>query len=54
MTAAVGSAILWGLATWFGWVNSVAFVAHMSMLALVAAFISAWRSDVPIDGDADS
>lgn len=41
------SCILWGFATWVGWINSVAFVSHMSMLALVASFIAGWRADVP-------
>lgn len=41
------SCLLWGFATWVGWINSVAFVSHMSMLALVASFIAGWRADVP-------
>lgn len=41
------SCLLWGFATWNGWINSVAFVSHMSMLALVVSFIAAWRADVP-------
>lgn len=44
---AIISTILWGFATWVGWINSVAFVSHISMLALVVSFIAAWRADVP-------
>jgi len=47
LIGAILSVVLWGLATYTGWINSVAFVSHISMLALVVAFISAWRSDVP-------
>lgn len=28
----------------FGWINSVAFVAHMSMIALIYAAASAWQA----------
>lgn len=35
---------LWLAAGLFGWVESVTFVSHMSMLALVLAEISAWQS----------
>lgn len=34
------SVVLWGLAIVNGWVDSVAFVSHVSMLALVFAGIS--------------
>lgn len=44
---AVVSLILWGVATWTDWINSVRFVSHISMLALVISFIAAWRADVP-------
>lgn len=44
---AIVSTILWGLAVWMDWINSVAFVSHVSMLALVVSFIAAWRADVP-------
>jgi hypothetical protein len=36
----VASSVLWGLAIAFGWIDSVAFVAHVSMLALVFASVS--------------
>lgn len=49
MAGAVFCAILWVVATFTGWIHSVTFLGHISMLALVAAFISAWRSDVPTD-----
>ena len=35
--------VLWAAATKFGWVESVVFVSHMSMLALVLAEIAAWQ-----------
>lgn len=41
------SAALWIVATLNGWINSVTFVSHISMLALVASFIAAWRADKP-------
>ena len=34
---------LWALASGFGWVKSVVFVSHVSMLALVLAEFSAWQ-----------
>jgi hypothetical protein len=39
--------ILWGVATYFDWVNSVRFVSHLSLLAIVLSFLAAWRADVP-------
>ena len=42
---AIASLALWGVATFTGWINSVAFVSHISMLALVISFIAAWRAD---------
>ena len=36
----VVSAVLWWLAVENGWVDSVAFVSHISMLALVFAAVS--------------
>lgn len=35
---------LWGLAVPTGWINSVAFISHISMAALVYAAWSAWQS----------
>lgn len=35
---------LWAAATIFGWVESVVFVSHMSMVALVLAEIAAWQA----------
>lgn len=34
---------IWILATFMGWLSSVTFVSHMSMLALVYAGLSAWQ-----------
>lgn len=48
---AVGAAVsvaIWAVATWLGWIDSVAFVSHISMLALVVSFVAAWRADVPV------
>lgn len=35
---------LWITATIFGWIASVTFVSHMSMIALVLASTSAWEA----------
>lgn len=35
---------LWIAATIFGWLSSVTFVSHMSMIALVLASASAWTA----------
>lgn len=35
---------LWILAGLLGWVKSVVFVSHMSMIALVLAEFSAWQA----------
>jgi len=43
------SVVVWVVASMLGWINSVAFVSHMSMLALVVSFIAAWRADVEDD-----
>lgn len=43
------SVVLWVVATVVGWIDSVAFVSHVSMLALVVGFVAAWRSDVPTE-----
>lgn len=43
---------LWGVAVLTGWIDSVKFVSHVSMLALVYAGVSAWqsgRAEVKID-----
>jgi hypothetical protein len=37
---AIASAVLWWLAIVNGWVDSVTFVAHVSMLALVFSAVS--------------
>lgn len=34
---------VWILAGFTGWINSVAFVSHISMAALVLAEISSWQ-----------
>lgn len=36
--------LMWGAAWLFGWVNSVVFVSHVSMVALVLAEVSAWQA----------
>lgn len=38
---------LWALATFTGLIGNTAFIGHVSMLALVLAALSAWRSDAP-------
>lgn len=43
----VAMVALWALATYTDWINSVRFVGHVSMLALVLAAWSAYRSDTP-------
>lgn len=48
LVGAIVSCFLWAFATWNGWIDSVQFVSHVSMLALVVSFIAAWRADVPI------
>lgn len=35
---------LWATAAITGWINSVAFVSHMSMVALVLGSASAWQA----------
>lgn len=35
---------LWIAAAVFGWVQSVVFVSHVSMVALVLAEVSAWQA----------
>jgi len=42
-TAAVLFVALWVLAAVVGWVNSPAFIAHMSMTALVYAALTGWQ-----------
>lgn len=47
---AVGAAlscVLWVVASLTGWVSSVNFVSHISMLTMVFTFVAAWRADVP-------
>lgn len=41
------SVLLWGVATYTDWVNSVRFISHISMVTMVFTFIAAWRADVP-------
>lgn len=45
----VFSVLVWIVATITGIISSVAFVSHVSLLALALAFVAAWRSDVPTD-----
>lgn len=42
----VVSAVLWAVATAAGWVHSVTFVSHVSMLALVFAGLSGTASGI--------
>lgn len=42
--AAVVFVCIWVLAVPTGWIHSVVFVSHMSMLALVYTAVSAWQS----------
>lgn len=44
---AVVSAALWGVASFTGWINSVAFIAHISMATMIFTFVAAWRADEP-------
>lgn len=37
------SVIEWGAATAFGWVNSVAYVSHLSQLAITVSLIPWWQ-----------
>lgn len=41
------SAVLWIIASFTGWVNSVAFISHISMATMIFTFVAAWRADVP-------
>ena len=43
------STVLWGVATWTGWVSSVKFISHISMATMIFTFIAAWRADVPTE-----
>lgn len=36
--------VLWGIAWIAGWIESVRFVSHVSMAALVLAELSAWQA----------
>lgn len=52
--ATLGFLALWGVAIPTGWINSVAFVSHISMIALAYAALSAWqagRAEVKVDED---
>jgi hypothetical protein len=44
---ALVSTVLWGVATYTDWVNSVRFISHISMITMIFTFIAAWRADVP-------
>lgn len=35
--------LLWGAAALLGWLQSVTFVSHVSMVALVLAEVAAWQ-----------
>ncbi len=48
--------LLWPIATFAGWINSSAFISHISLAALVLAAFGAWQStrvEVIQDEDAD-
>lgn len=36
--------VLWAAAGIFGWLQSVTFVSHVSMVALVLAEVSSWQA----------
>lgn len=38
------TAVLWGAATWLGWVQSVVFISHISMAALLIEVFLAWQN----------
>lgn len=50
----VAMLVLWAAAALTGWIGSTIFIGHVSMLALVLAALSAWRSDVPLEEEEDS
>lgn len=47
MVLAGASALLWVLATYTDWINSIKFVSHVSMATMVFTFVAAWRADEP-------
>lgn len=49
LSLTIGSVLLWIVAALMGWIGSTIFIGHVSMLALVYAAWSAYRSDVPPD-----
>lgn len=54
--ATFGFLLLWGVAIPTGWIDSVRFVSHMSMLALVYTGVCAWqagRTEVKVDENGD-
>ena len=56
LTVGLLSIVLWFVAGLLGWVNSPAFISHISMAALVLAAFGAWQStrvEVNQDDDAD-
>ena len=40
----IGWILLWIAAAWQGWLSSVAFVAHLSIAALVLSSAAAWQA----------
>lgn len=42
--ATVAFLALWGVAILTGWIESVKFVSHVSMVALAYASLSAWQA----------
>jgi hypothetical protein len=45
--------VLTPLAVFFGWLNSVSFVASLSLIALIEPCLAAWRADVPNKGGSE-
>lgn len=41
------SCVLWVIASFTGWINSVSFVSHISMVTMIFTFVAAWRADSP-------
>jgi hypothetical protein len=45
MWCAAASTVLWAVATYTDWVNSVRFISHISMVTMIFTFVAAWRAD---------
>lgn len=54
--AAVVFTVLWAISIPTGWIHSIVFISHVSMVALVYAALSAWqsgRTEVKVDENGD-